>query len=82
MNYNVIDTRITTNETRTNSVRVSATVGDDDRNALLYTTRNLRLTLFEPAAETARAFNETIASLSGDRVMCEELDEFTNKYCQ
>lgn len=82
MNYQTIDTRVTTNGARTSSVRVSATVGEDDRNALLYTGCNMRITLFEPDAATASSFNETIASLYGDRVMCYELDEFTNKYCK
>lgn len=82
MSYNTIDTRVATDAARTSSVRVSATVGDDDRNALLYSGRNVRLTLFEPDAATASAFNETLASLFGDRTMCEGLDEFTNQYCK
>lgn len=82
MNYNTIDTRVATDGARTSSVRVSATVGDDERNALLYSGRNIRITLFEPDTSVASAFNETLASLFGDRAMCEELDEFTNKYCK
>ena len=81
MNYHTIDRRVATNEARTSSVSVSATVGDDDRNALSYTGRNIRVTLFEPDAITASAFNETFASLLGDRIMCDELDQFSNKYC-
>lgn len=81
MNYDTVDTLVATNGARTNSVRVSATTGADNRNALLYTSRSFRVTLFEPDSTTASQFNELIASMYGDREMLESLDQFTNRYC-
>ena len=80
MNYETIDTLVATNAARTESVRVSATVGEDGRSAILYTGRDMRITLFDPHQRVASEFNATVASLNGDRDMLDKLEEFTNKY--
>ena len=80
MNYETIDTLVATNAARTESVRISATIGEDGRSALLYTGRDMRVTLFDPLQRTASEFNATIASLNGDRDMLDKLEEFTNKH--
>ena len=80
MSYETIDTVVVTNAPRTESVRVSATIGGDGRHALLYSSRDFRVTLFGPQPDFVTAFNETIASLSGDSNMLDELVQFTDKY--
>ena len=80
MNYEIIDTVVATNKKKNESVRVNATIGDNQQPAFLYVGRNMRLTLFDPEQEDAQAVNQFMSDRFGDQHMLDTLNAFTNSY--
>lgn len=80
MKYDIIDTVVATNKDKNESVRVSATVGDNQQHAFLYVGPQIRITLFEPDASGAEAVNQFVSDRFGDSTMLETLNSFTARY--
>ena len=80
MKYKTLDTLIVTNSDRTKSIRVSATIGEDNNSATLWTFSKSRFTHFGDGLEACRKINAMIGDLVGDASVVEELNAFTDRF--
>lgn len=78
--YTTIDTVVIPNAGRTDSVRISQTVNENDEQATQWTFTNSRFTSFSNDADTCRMINELVSDLMEDEAMMEDMDAFTNKH--
>lgn len=79
--YDIVDTRVCLDDTRTTSVRMNVTVNAAKRHAVQWLTNSLRITDFSGSREQCLRINSFVNGVvRGDGTLQEEMNSFIEPY--